>query len=175
MRRWTLSGAVALLVSSAGCSGPGRELPQYPTQNADLSAVELEVVTFPNATKASLAALRGRVVLLDVWATWCQPCRDSLPGLQAMAAGYSSEEVAFVTVNVDEDASAVAEFVADVRLSLPIWRDPKAEVLSVSVPFTEAPSAFLLDREGMVRAMYVGYNAQTHATQQRDIQQLLAE
>jgi thiol-disulfide isomerase/thioredoxin len=144
-------------------------------QNAKLSALSLELPTFPGHKRASLEELKGKVVLVDVWATWCAPCRESLPQLQALAERNKGKKLAIVTINIDEDADAVETFVGQIGLTLPVWRDPGAEQVGARLRFSEAPSSYLIDQEGTVRSVHTGYDAETIAMYQRQIDDLLSE
>lgn len=99
----------------------------------------------------SLSALRGRPVLLNVWATWCTPCREEIPELAALHARYAAEGLAVIGVSID-DGSALEEvraFAAELEIPFEIWLDPDARV-SAAFEVRALPATFLLDREGQV-------------------------
>ena len=105
-----------------------------------------------NGDSVSLAAQRGKVVLFNIWATWCHPCRDEIPELQELHTAYRARGLELVGVSVDADGSddAIRAFMTDFRMTYPVWRDPDERVmtrfLTVGVPAT-----FLIDREGVLR------------------------
>ena len=100
----------------------------------------------------SLAQLRGKVVLLNVWATWCHPCRDEIPQLQALHAQYKDRGLELVGVSVDVDGADadIREFMKEFAMTYPVWRDP-AERVSAQFLVVGVPTTFLIDREGVLR------------------------
>ena len=100
----------------------------------------------------SLAAHRGKVVLLNVWATWCHPCRDEIPELQALHVKYQPRGLELIGVSVDSDGSddAIRSFMTDFRMTYPVWRDPDERVSSQFL-VVGVPATFLIDREGVLR------------------------
>jgi cytochrome c-type biogenesis protein len=100
----------------------------------------------------SLAALRGRVVLLNVWATWCHPCRDEIPELRAVHAKYRDRGLELVGVSVDVDGAdeQIREFMKEFDMTYPVWLDP-AERVSTQFLIVGVPATFLIDRGGVLR------------------------
>lgn len=100
----------------------------------------------------SLARMRGRVVLLNVWATWCHPCRDEIPELQAIHTRYQSRGMELVGVSVDTDGndSAIRDFMKEFKMTYPVWRDPDERVLSQFLVIG-VPATFLIDKAGVLR------------------------
>ena len=100
----------------------------------------------------SLAALRGKAVLLNVWATWCHPCRDEIPELQRLHERYRDRGLEIVGVSVDDAGAdgAVRDFMRRYGMTYPVWRDP-AEAVSATFLVVGVPATFLIDREGVLR------------------------
>lgn len=100
----------------------------------------------------SLADLEGKVVLLNIWATWCHPCRDEIPELQALQEKYAARGFEVVGVSVDADGAdgAIREFMRDYRMTYPVWRDP-GERVSAQFHTVGVPTTFLIDRSGVLR------------------------
>jgi peroxiredoxin len=100
----------------------------------------------------SLADLRGRVVLLDVWATWCVPCRQELIDLAELHRQRAADGLAIVAVSVDDRAGrdAVAAFVRQRRLPFSVWLDPD-DVASGVFGVRSLPTAILIGRDGTIR------------------------
>ena len=106
---------------------------------------------------ASTSSLEGKVVLLNIWATWCAPCRAEIPYLQSLYERHRGNGFEIVGVSVDargQDA-AIREFAKEYRMTYPIWRDPdervNARFLAIGVP-----STYLIDRDGVLRWKHLG-------------------
>ena len=164
-----LVGAVVAI----GCGSPSKQLPSYPLERARLAPVDLQLSSFPSGTAASLEPYRGKIVLLDVWASWCAPCRESLPRLQSLADRYADRGVVVLTVSLDEDEAQLRAFLGELSLDLPVWRDPGAEGVAQALPFSAAPTSYILDRHGRVRAIHTGVSDVTIHQQQATIEHLL--
>lgn len=142
--------ACALVLSCLACHQP----PQpgaVGSQAPNLAALSL------NGRAVRLGQLRDSVVLLNVWATWCIPCRREVPELQALHQEYSGRGLRVVGVSVDEAAAAgdVAEFVKSFGLTYAIWLDPQQRVATLfGIP--GVPASFLIDRAGAVRWRHLG-------------------
>ena len=104
---------------------------------------------------AELAALRGRVVLLNFWATWCPPCVDEMPSLERLHRTLGPEGLVVVTVSVDSDEKALREFVTRHQLTLPVLRDPSARTAN-AYRATGYPESFVIAPDGTVMRTVVG-------------------
>ena len=100
----------------------------------------------------SLASYRGKVVLLNVWATWCGPCRKEIPELRVINSRYSSQGLTVVGVTVDTEGTEtqIADFVKEFRMDYPLWHDPN-ERISALYAIVGLPASFLIDRAGVIR------------------------
>lgn len=105
----------------------------------------------------SLSSLRGKVVMLNVWATWCGPCRKEIPELRAIHATYKSRGLELVGVTVDTEGmdDAILKFAKEFQMEYPIWRDP-AERVSARFRVIGLPATFLIDRQGILRWKHTG-------------------
>lgn len=106
--------------------------------------------------EGDLAALRGKVVVLNFWATWCPPCVAEMPSLERLHRTLGPEGLAVVTVSTDEDEAELRRFVSGRALSLPVLRDPGGRVASGAYRTTGYPETFVLDRSGVVLEHFVG-------------------
>lgn len=105
----------------------------------------------------SLASLKGKVVLLDFWATWCAPCKKTMPELQALHDRYAAQGLAVVGVSIDEGGPAkVKKLVASRRFTYPIAMDSEKQPAWDAYRVKAVPAAFLLDREGRIVAQWTG-------------------
>ncbi len=139
-----------LATACAGESAPratvavGAPAPSYAAEKAD-------------GTPIALADLKGEVVLLNIWATWCKPCRQEIPALETLhqrhrAAGLV---VAGVSIDVDEDRQKVAEFATALGASYAMWYDPDDRV-STTFLAIGVPASYLIGRDGTLRWRHVG-------------------
>lgn len=105
----------------------------------------------------SLDQVRGRVVLLNVWATWCHPCREEIPILQALHERYAAQGLELVGVSVDArgEEATIREFARDFEMTYPLWLDPDERVQSTFLAIG-VPATFLIDRRGVLRWRHIG-------------------
>ncbi len=96
-----------------------------------------------------LAKKRGEVVLVDFWATWCEPCKLSLPRYGALEKKLASKGFSILTVSVDEDADALKRFIAATKLALAVLHDGDAKIVERYAP-PKMPTAYLIGRDGKI-------------------------
>ena len=137
--------------------------------------LEFTVKRYPDGEPHAIASDRGSVVLLDVWATWCEPCRDALPTYERLAKHYGARGLKVYALNVDEDTRAIPPFLAETKVSLPILLDANAEVASNVLRVRSMPTTVLIDREGKARYVHEGFAEELLAKYQAEIEELLAE
>ena len=131
------------------------------TAEADWPVVGAEAPAYGGATLAgdsvSLAGLRGQVVLLNLWATWCAPCRHETPFLEALFQARKAEGLTIVGVSMDtRDArNQVVEFVEEFGVTYPILLDPQMRGMD-AYRVLGLPASFLIDRDGVLRWMRFG-------------------
>ena len=103
-----------------------------------------------------LSALRGKVVLVNLWTTWCPPCVEEMPSMERLAARLTGDDFALLAVSEDEEGRRVVEpFVARLKLSLPIFLDPDHQV-GDRYGVTGYPETFVVDRNGYVVERVIG-------------------
>ncbi|MBK5255372.1 MAG: TlpA family protein disulfide reductase [Vicinamibacteria bacterium] len=122
----------------------------------------------------TLAEFRGRVVLVDFWASWCAPCKASFPALDSLQEEFRGDGVEVVAINVDEDPKNAASFLAGRSPSMTVLFDPKG-VSPQDFKVEGMPSSFLIDREGQVRFEHTGFTERTKFEFRREIEILLKE
>jgi peroxiredoxin len=122
-----------------------------------------------------LSSLRGKVVLVNLWATWCPPCRDEMPSMERLYQRFRDRGMELLAVSQD-DAGArqkVADFVQDLGVTFPVLLDPEREVGS-RYGVWGYPETFVLDREGRVVERVIGPRAWDSPEQIAAIEALLA-
>ncbi len=118
---------------------------------------------------------RGRVVLLDVWATWCEPCRDALPVYDELRTEFAARGLSVYAINVDEDGSQIDKFLSETHVQVPVLVDPGAQVVEPVLRVKLMPTAYLVDRRGVVREVHEGFSDDARRTYRKAIEALLAE
>jgi peroxiredoxin len=124
----------------------------------------------------SLRALRGKVVLVDFWGTYCGPCRQTFPKLQALNAAYARSGLHIIGISEDEaeDKDKIATFADTYGAKFTLaWDEDKSSARQYK-PET-MPCSFVIDRRGVVRYAHVGYHAGDEVEIEREVAQLLAQ
>jgi cytochrome c biogenesis protein CcmG/thiol:disulfide interchange protein DsbE len=121
----------------------------------------------------SLDSLKGNVVVLDFWASWCVPCRASFPVLDTLQAKYASQGLRVVGLTLEDDDEAVETFLDGVPVAFPIVRDPSGHA-GEALGVVAMPTTFLLDRDGRVVARFEGGDKSVHARLEAAVSALLA-
>lgn len=156
---------------------PGGEGGGVPSDGAVARSEPLsfQVKRYPGGEPYALASDRGSVVLLDVWATWCEPCRDALPFYENLGREYANRGLKVYALNVDEDTRAIAPFLKEVKASLPILLDENAQVSERLLMVRGLPTTYLIDKRGVVRFAHLGFGEEWVTKLQTEIEALLAE
>lgn len=115
------------------------------------------VLEATDGLNVALSDFRGQAVLLNLWATWCDPCREEMPSIEKMYAEYRDQGFVVIGVNatIQDDPLAVTEFVNEFGLSFPILLDVNGEV-SRLYELRVLPTSFFIDRQGVVQEVVVG-------------------
>lgn len=140
--------ATAAALAATGCGGPAHRAPQPIPADAAAPLPPLEYRLQSGEPWTSQAAL-GRVIVLDVWATYCKPCRAAFPKLGRLAAAHPDAVV--IGVSVDEDDAAVDAFLREVPAAFTIARDPAWTVQSGPLQISKLPTLLVVDRRGRIR------------------------
>ena len=130
----------------------------------DFSAVPVKVnyaspeltLTDIQGMSHSLAEYRGQVVLVNLWATWCPPCKDEMPTLRSFYNKHKEQGFMVVAINDGDPTKDVMQFVKDYNLTFPVWLDPAYSATEQAFKSLNLPSSFVIDRNGVVQLQWVG-------------------
>lgn len=126
------------------------------------------------APSLELTRLHGRVVYLDFWASWCGPCRQSFPWMEAMKSTYEGQGLEIVAVNLDRDRADADKFLKQFHPTFDVRFDPKGELAEL-FKVQGMPSSVLIDRHGVTRFTHVGFRPVDGATYEAQLRELMSE
>jgi thiol-disulfide isomerase/thioredoxin len=150
--KWKLRHAIDpkfVTEEADAASGEASELIGKPAADFELRGLDGKLI--------KLSAMRGRVVVLDFWASWCGPCRKSLPVIQRIADDFGQESFSFYAINVDEEPNVVQGSAIVLGISNNCLLDPKGTI-SKAYGANAIPYTVVIDKEGIVRRVFVGAN-----------------
>ena len=153
MKRWRFTIVVAAAMAAIGCASRDKSAAPAGDGRVEIGAPAPAYATVSlDGDSVSLAGQKGKVVLLNIWATWCHPCRTEIPELRALHARYRDRGLELIGVSVDTDGTddAIRSFMKDFQMSFPIWRDPD-ERISTTFLAIGVPATFLIDKDGILR------------------------
>lgn len=154
--------AIALLLASSGCQSGGKTAPDFVAQDLQGQAVRL-------------SAQRGKVVFLNFWATWCPPCRQEMPSMEALSKKFAAEDFVMLAISEDDGgAPVVKKFVEQNKLTFPILISPTGEI-GRSFGVYGYPETFLIDREGHQVARFIGPRDWRDPRFEQDLRTLISE
>ena len=121
-----------------------------------------------------LSDLRGEVVMINFWASWCGPCRQEMPLLDQLYTEYQPLGFTILGINVEEDSTQAKALLQDIPVSFPVLFDTRSQV-SKLYDVVAMPSTVLLDRDGNVRYLHHGYKPGYENTYQEQVRALIRE
>ncbi len=146
---------VALALWLAACQS--KSAPPAPGGDHEPVAVPALELTDLDGHTLSLAGLKGKVVIIDFWATWCPPCREAIPDLIDLKKQYGPRGLEVVGISLDENAERILpRFVHDFGINYPVVIGSE-EIAAAFGGILGLPTTFIVDREGMVRSRFMGY------------------
>ena len=151
----------ALVLSTAVAAGASAAAPDFTLPTRDGGSLSLD-------------QLKGQVVMINFWATWCGPCRQEMPLLQQIQSKYEPLGFTLVGINVEPDSDAAKTWLAQVPVSFPILFDPQNKVAE-SYGVQGMPSSVFIDRSGNVRFVHRGYQPGDEAKYADMIRSLVKE
>jgi peroxiredoxin len=163
MQRRSLLGLVLLAAAQAASAKVAAN-----TQAPDFT---LRQIDGPNLR---LGEQRGRVVMVNFWATWCGPCRVELPHLARLHDKYRSSGFLLLGVNIDEDPAQAKALAAKLGLKFPVLLDTDKKVVG-TYDLSAMPATVLIDKDGRVRHLHRGYREGVELTYEQQVRDLLKE
>ncbi|MEC7520701.1 MAG: TlpA disulfide reductase family protein [Myxococcota bacterium] len=164
MNRWMVgffaAGAALLMTSATFALDPGARAPAFDGR------------ALANAERIDLAQHRGSVVVVDFWASWCEPCAEAMPALERIYQRYRGQGLVVIGVSEDRTADNARGFLSRTRVSFPVMHDADHSVANRFRPPT-MPSTYIIDRQGVVRHVHSGFRGGDAATLERQIRELL--
>lgn len=121
-----------------------------------------------------LSEHRGEVILLNFWASWCGPCRQEMPLLNAINDRYSKLGFSVIGVNVDKDSALANKVLKDIPVAFPVLYD-NLSLVSASYDVNAMPTTVLIDRDGNMRYLHKGYKPGLELTYEQQIKELIKE
>lgn len=156
---------LALAAALAAC-GKAKERSLGPAPDFDARTLE--------GKDLRLSALKGKVVLLDFWATWCEPCEETIPRLAQLDERYRAQGLEVVGVSVDDEGAPVGPYVREHRMRYPVFVDADKQVMEL-YEVRGLPTTVLVDRRGRLRARWLGSGEDVSEEMERDIRRMLDE
>ncbi len=155
-RTLALAAAVAVIVPLGCATGGAADEGASASGPVGAPLPPLTVETM-SGKPIKVSAYRGRVLLLDVWATWCAPCQQELPILDQMAGRLKRQGVDVLAVSVDQERANVEKFLrSHSHRSLTVAHDPRGEIAELLQP-EKMPTSYVVDRAGIVRYVNAGF------------------
>ena len=167
-RQWLVLPGVALAAASGALQAAPSTAPTPGQAAPDFALKSLE------GQNLRLREQRGRVVLLNFWATWCGPCREEMPQLSRLQDKYRSAGLLMLGVNVDDDTANAATVASKLGVKFPVLLDTDKQV-SKLYDISAMPSTVIIDRDGRVRHLHKGYREGTAQTYEQQIRELLKD
>lgn len=165
IKKSLLVGALALTFCAGSALAGGKAL-KVGDALPDLKSFGLEG-TLP-------AELDGKVVLLDFWASWCGPCKESFPVMEDLHKKYGQKGLVILAVNVDEDAGAMKDFLQAHAVTFPIVHDATKKLVGTA-NISSMPTSFVIGTDGKVFSIHKGFHGKETVKQyEAEIEKLLA-
>lgn len=169
-RRWLLGAGCAAVVGAGALAYALLS----PSTGKGADGAALLSVSLPDLDghAQALDQWRGKVLVVNFWATWCAPCQQEMPQLNRLYQKYRSSGFVLLGVNVDDDPSKAAEVVTKLGVTFPVLLDADKRV-SKLYDLNTMPSTVIIDRDGKVRYVHRGYLAGYEDNYEKQIRELL--
>lgn len=146
------SGVLLAAIVVASITASGTALALGPGD----AAKDFEAPSLDGGTVVSLAAYRGKIVYLDFWASWCDPCQTAIPLIEELRTQFSPEDFQVVAVNLDKNTKKAMKFLEKNPVGYPSASDPRGK-LPREFGLETMPTSYLIDRDGVIRYVHEGF------------------
>lgn len=167
--RAAIVATLALPLACGGSAGPVNS-PEN-GERVGAQAPDFSLAPVGGGAPVGPAAFVGKVVIVDFWATWCGPCRQSFPAYQRLLGKFDGK-LAVIGVSVDDAPDEIAKFKSETGVSFPLVWDQGQMVAANYKPGT-MPTAFVIDRAGIVHSIHQGFHAHEESSLEQEIRSLL--
>ncbi len=176
-QQWSIVAVIVVVLGGALLAATRIFADQLYPVSVGSSAPPFRAMTMDSVPRAkTLADYRGKVVLLNIWATWCLPCRDEMPAIEKLHQAMSGQGLQVVAVSIDDPGTEaqIRAFVKEFGLSFEILHDPSGAMQN-SYQTTGVPETFIIARDGVIRKKVIGASDWNSESNRALITQLLAE
>jgi len=153
MRPGAWAVTVAVAVAAVAALYAGSTTP--PAIDRGVPAPDFALHSLAGDGIVDLDSLRGKVVLVNFWATWCKPCEDEMPAMERLHRALAGSDFELVAISVDDDRALVESFVERLGLTFPVLLDPDKEAARAYQTF-RFPESLLVGRDGVIVERYIG-------------------
>lgn len=173
-KQWLVVGAIVAVLAAALAVGLKLSPQIFPVEVGS-RAPDFRASALNDQHEKTLADYKGQVVLLNVWATWCAPCRIEMPSIEHLHQEFGAQGLKIVAVSIDEAApEVVREFIRERGFSFEILLDPSRTIERI-YQTTGVPESFVLNREGVIVKKVIGATEWDSAVNRDLIRRLLAQ
>ena len=175
MRAQWIAVAVVVLILGAGVALGLKLKPELFPVEVGSSAPTFAATDLQSGRRVTLADYQGQVVLLNIWATWCEPCKVEMPSLEQLQKDVGPQGLKIVAVSIDEGGSdVVRQYARDLGLTFAILHDQSGRIKQI-YQTTGVPESFVINREGKIEKKVIGATDWDATVSQDLMRRLLAQ
>lgn len=142
--------------------------------SAEQAHADIELRNFHNSDAMTLSDLKGKVVYLDFWASWCKPCKKSFPFMNEIHQKYGPEDFKVVAINLDEFPEDAQKFLDALPAKFDVYTDPQKQLVDI-LKLPGLPVAYIIDREGNIKGRHIGFNERKKDKKIQQIEYLIGQ
>lgn len=154
-RRSLLCISLLLCLVLVACKGKKEETEEA-NKTPEKGDVAVDVLLHDlDGKTVKLSQFKGKVIILNFWATWCPPCREEMPSMDAMYKKFKGTDLVMLPVSIDDNTETIREFMKKNNYEMPAYHDANREAGSV-YGITGVPETFLIDRKNIIAEKFIG-------------------